>query len=72
MVWLEDFLNLIAPLTGTWYNVTGLPYFGIGITNSLASTARAVGAIGPEVGAAAASAGGAAADAAGRWAAVHR
>ncbi|OOK74581.1 PPE family protein [Mycobacterium kansasii] len=65
VVWLEDFLNLIAPLTGTWYNVTGLPYFGIGITNSLASTARAVGAIGPEVGAAAASAGGAAADAAG-------
>lgn len=65
VVWLEDFLNLIAPLTGTWYNVTGLPYFGIGITNSLASTARAVGAIGPEAGAAAASAGGAAADAAG-------
>lgn len=65
VVWLEDFLNLISPLTGTWYNVTGLPYFGIGITNSLASTARAVGAIGPDVGAAAASAGGAATDAAG-------
>ncbi|ETW26041.1 hypothetical protein MGAST_29600 [Mycobacterium gastri 'Wayne'] len=65
VVWLEDFLNLISPLTGTWYNVTGLPYFGIGITNSLASTARAVGAIGPDVGAAAASAGAAATDAAG-------
>lgn len=65
MTWLEDFLNIISPFTGTFYNVVGLPYFGIGITNSLASTARAVGAIGPDAATAAASAAGAAGEAAG-------
>ncbi|KAA1251616.1 PPE family protein [Mycobacterium simiae] len=65
LLWLEDFFNIISPFTGTFYNVTGLPYFGIGITNSLASTARAVGAIGPEVAASVGIAEGAATEAAG-------
>ncbi|BBX95068.1 PPE family protein [Mycobacterium lacus] len=46
--YLETFLNIISPLTGTWYNTTGLPYFGIGIANSIASAERAMGIIGPD------------------------
>ncbi|SON63856.1 PPE family protein PPE26 [Mycobacterium simulans] len=46
--YLETFLNVISPLTGTWYNTTGLPYFGIGIANSIASAERAMGMIGPD------------------------
>ena len=51
---LETILNIDSPLTGTWYNTTGLPYFGIGITNSVVSVERALGMIGPNPAASAA------------------
>ncbi|VBA35189.1 PPE family protein PPE26 [Mycobacterium attenuatum] len=54
IVWLTNFLNLLWPVYDIWYDLTGLPYFGIGIGNSLISSARAIGAIGPDAAAAAA------------------
>lgn len=45
--YLETFLNLVSQLTSSVYNTTGLPYFGIGIANSIASTGKALGDVGP-------------------------
>ncbi|WP_204806287.1 PPE family protein [Mycobacterium riyadhense] len=47
--WLQWLMNWYLPVSQLLYNTTGLPYFGIGIGNSLITSARAMGMIGPEV-----------------------
>ncbi|MCV7198864.1 PPE family protein [Mycobacterium angelicum] len=62
--WLQAFLTWYVPVSQLIYNTTGLPYFGIGIGNSLIGSARALGMIGPQAAEAAAGAAAAAAPAA--------
>lgn len=63
--WLQLLMDWYVPISQLIYNTTGLPYFGIGIGNSLISSARAMGMIGPQAAEAAAGAAPAAAAAAG-------
>ncbi|CRH11913.1 PPE family protein [Mycobacterium tuberculosis] len=52
--WLEWFINWYLPISQLFYNTVGLPYFAIGIGNSLITSWRALGWIGPEAAEAAA------------------
>ncbi len=54
--WLEWFINWYLPISQLFYNTVGLPYFAIGIGNSLITSWRALGWIGPEAAEAAAAA----------------
>ncbi|SOJ57966.1 PPE family protein PPE26 [Mycobacterium simulans] len=63
--WLQWLLNWYVPVSQLIYNTTGLPYFGIGIGNSLITSARAMGMVGPAVAEAAAAPAAAAATGAG-------
>lgn len=62
--WLQLLIDWYVPVSQLIYNTTGLPYFGIGIGNSLIGSARALGMIGPQAAEAAAGAAPAAAAAA--------
>ncbi|WP_204080017.1 PPE family protein [Mycobacterium riyadhense] len=53
--WLQWFANWYEPISQLIYNTVGLPYFAIGIGNSLVTSWRALGWIGPETAAGAAS-----------------
>jgi hypothetical protein len=39
-------MSAISPYTGVLYNTEGLPYFSIGMANSMTQTAKTLGAIG--------------------------
>jgi PPE-repeat protein len=43
---LQAFLTAYTPYAGFFYNTEGLPYFSIGLSNSLVQTAKSVGALG--------------------------
>ncbi|CAM4214696.1 putative PPE family protein PPE29 [Mycobacterium basiliense] len=47
--WLDWLVNWYLPISQLFYNTVGLPYFGIGIGNSLITSWRALGWIGPNV-----------------------
>ncbi len=51
---LSAFMSAYSPYAGVFYNTEGLPYFSIGMANSMVQTAKTVGAIGGAVPAAAA------------------
>jgi PPE-repeat protein len=53
---LSAFMSAWSPYAGVLYNTEGLPYFSIGMANSMVQTAKSVGAIGAAVPAAAAAA----------------
>jgi PPE-repeat protein len=53
---LSAFMSAISPYAGVFYNTEGLPYFSIGMANSMTQTAKTVGAIGGAAPAAAAAA----------------
>ncbi|BBX99143.1 PPE family protein [Mycobacterium lacus] len=46
--WAQWLIDWLIPVSQLIYNTTGLPYFGIGIANSLVTSAKAMGMIGPE------------------------
>ncbi|KZS58448.1 PPE family protein [Mycobacterium ostraviense] len=62
--WLQWLIDWYMPISQFIYNTVGLPYFAIGIGNSLITSWRALGWIGPEAANAAAEVGSAAAGAA--------
>ncbi|KZS62412.1 PPE family protein [Mycobacterium pseudokansasii] len=62
--WLQWLVDWYLPISQLIYNTVGLPYFAIGIGNSLITSWRALGWIGPEAADAAAGAASAAAGAA--------
>ncbi|MCV7088638.1 PPE family protein [Mycobacterium interjectum] len=43
---LSAFMSAISPYAGVFYNTEGLPYFSIGMANSMTQTAKTLGAIG--------------------------
>ncbi len=43
---LSAFMSAISPYAGVLYNTEGLPYFSIGMANSMTQTAKTLGAIG--------------------------
>ncbi|WP_156687001.1 PPE family protein [Mycobacterium sp. Marseille-P9652] len=51
---LSQFMTAYQPYAGVFYNTEGLPYFSIGLSNSLTQTAKTLGAIGGAAPAAAA------------------
>jgi PPE-repeat protein len=51
---LSQFMSAWSPYAGVLYNTEGLPYFSIGMSNSMVQTAKTVGAIGGAAPAAAA------------------
>ncbi len=51
---LSAFMSAWSPYAGVLYNTEGLPYFSIGMANSMTQTAKTVGALGGAVPAAAA------------------
>jgi PPE-repeat protein len=51
---LSQFMSAYSPYAGIFYNTEGLPYFGIGMGNSMVQTAKTLGAIGAAAPAAAA------------------
>src|SRR5437588_9383804 len=51
---LSAFMSAWSPYAGVLYNTEGLPYFSIGMANSMTQTAKTVGAIGGAAPAAAA------------------
>jgi PPE-repeat protein len=51
---LSAFMSAWSPYAGVFYNTEGLPYFSIGMANSMVQTAKSVGAIGGTAAAAAA------------------
>lgn len=51
---LSQFMSAYSPFAGIFYNTEGLPYFSIGLSNSMVQTAKTVGAIGGAAPAAAA------------------
>jgi PPE-repeat protein len=53
---LSAFMSAWSPYAGVLYNTEGLPYFSIGMSNSMVQTAKSVGAIGGVAPAAAAAA----------------
>jgi PPE-repeat protein len=53
---LSAFMSAWSPYAGVLYNTEGLPYFSIGMANSMTQTAKTVGAIGGAAPAAAAAA----------------
>ncbi|KZS80284.1 hypothetical protein B4U45_27785 [Mycobacterium persicum] len=62
--WLQWLIDWYMPISQLLYNTVGLPYFAIGIGNSLITSWRALGWIGPQAADAAAGAASAAATAA--------
>jgi PPE-repeat protein len=51
---LSAFMSAYSPYAGVFYNTLGLPYFSIGLSNSMVQTAKTLGAIGGAAPAAAA------------------